>query len=131
MKMRWSTLRCPKCQENYPLARLYARRFLHKCPACGKELAFSAASAARCGAIFGIAISVWIALAWVIPIALIPDFLVDQIPVGGFLYVLLYVLLINVAGVAGPLVVSRFGAFVTKEDALLPPSWIVKRDARR
>jgi len=131
MKMKWSTLRCPKCQENYPLARLYARRFLHMCPACGKELAFSAASAARCGAICGIAISVWIALAWVIPIALLPDHLVDQIPVGALLYVLQSVLLINGAWVAGPLVFSRFGEFVTKEDALVPQSWIAKRDARR
>ena len=67
------------------------------------------------------------ALAWVIPIALLPDYLVDQIPVGA----LLFVVLINVAWVAGPLVFSRFGEFITKEDALVPQSWIAKRDARR
>lgn len=56
--MNWSKLQCPQCQSRYPLVRLYARYWSHKCPECHARLAFSPKSSARCGAALGLTFSV-------------------------------------------------------------------------
>ena len=114
INMQWSKLRCPKCQANYPLARLYARYLSHTCPACDAGLVVSLESSACLGKTLGIILC-----------ALIPLMQVSLIAWRGKYFaahLLAFMAAMIVAGAAigfvlGPLILARVGEFIPKEHA--------------
>ena len=114
INMQWSKLRCPKCQANYPLARLYARYLSNTCPACDAGLVLSLESSARLGKTLGIILCALIPLMPVSLIAWRGEYFAAHL--------LAFMAAMIVAGAAigfvlGPLILARVGEFIPKEHA--------------